>query len=311
VTGATAARGPFGRVERSSEEGRGRRRSFVTYLIVLAIIVVVWEGIKFLGGVPWREPGAPPGSPVLWNPPFRWPIANDLKLPHIWTILLSFGQPWQPAVSSENLGQYLFGAALYTWREAAIGFVLGALLGLALATIFVHVRLLERALVPYVIASQTIPIIALAPLIVFAVGQGVLAVVIIATYLTFFPVTIAMIRGLRSVDPRAIELMRSYAASRAEIYWKVRLPASLPYLFTALKISATASIVGAIIGEDTGGIQQGLGRVITTFNQYYATGPEKLWAAIIVASILGVAFFLVIRVAEIVVLRGRPGAAAG
>jgi NitT/TauT family transport system permease protein len=229
----------------------------------------------------------------------------------VWTILLSFGEAWQPAVSSENLGQYLFGAALYTWREAAIGFVLGALLGLALATIFVHVRLLERALVPYVIASQTIPIIALAPLIVFAVGQGIFAVVIIATYLTFFPVTIAMIRGLRSVDPRAIELMRSYAASRAEIYWKVRLPASLPYLFTALKISATASIVGAIIGEDTGGIQQGLGRVITTFNQYYATGPEKLWAAIIVASLLGVAFFLVIRAAEIVVLRGRPGAAAG
>ena len=311
MTSATAARGPLGRAETSSEDGRGRRRSVVTYLLVLAIIFVVWEGIKLVGGVPWREPGAAPGSPILWNPPFRWPIANDLKLPHVWTILLSFGEPWQPAVSSENLGQYLFGAALYTWREAAIGFVLGALLGLALATIFVHVRLLERALVPYVIASQTIPIIALAPLIVFAVGQGIFAVVIIATYLTFFPVTIAMIRGLRSVDPRAIELMRSYAASRAEIYWKVRLPASLPYLFTALKISATASIVGAIIGEDTGGIQQGLGRVITTFNQYYATGPEKLWAAIIVASLLGVAFFLVIRAAEIVVLRGRPGAAAG
>ena len=311
MTSATAARGPLGRAETSSEDGRGRRRSVVTYLLVLAIIFIVWEGIKFVGGVPWREPGAAPGSPILWNPPFRWPIANDLKLPHVWTILLSFGEPWQPAVSSENLGQYLFGAALYTWREAAIGFVLGALLGLALATIFVHVRLLERALVPYVIASQTIPIIALAPLIVFAVGQGIFAVVVIATYLTFFPVTIAMIRGLRSVDPRAIELMRSYAASRAEIYWKVRLPASLPYLFTALKISATASIVGAIIGEDTGGIQQGLGRVITTFNQYYATGPEKLWAAIIVASLLGVAFFLVIRAAEIVVLRGRPGAAAG
>src|SRR4029453_13025703 len=133
------------------DDGRGRRRSVVTYLLVLAIIFVVWEGIKFLGGVPWREPGAAPGSPILWNPPFRWPIANDLKLPHLWTILLSFGEPWQPAVSSENLGQYLFGAALYTWREAAIGFVLGALLGLALATIFVHVRLLERALVPYVI----------------------------------------------------------------------------------------------------------------------------------------------------------------
>ena len=311
MTGATAARGSLRRIDETAGEGRGRRRRAVLYLAVLAIVVLVWEGGKALGGVPWREPGGPPGSPVLWNPPFRWPFFNDLKLPHLWTIGLSFLQPWQPAVSDQNLAQYLFGAALYTWREAAIGFVLGTLLGLALATIFVHVRLLERALVPYVIASQTIPIIALAPLIVWAVGQGVFAVIIIATYLTFFPVTIAMIRGLRSVDPRAIELMRSYAASPAEIYWKVRLPASVPYLFTALKISATASIVGAIIGEDTGGIQAGLGRVIATFNQYYATGPEKLWAAIIAASALGVAFYLIVRAAEIVALRRRPGAAAG
>ena len=160
---------------------------------------------------------------------------------------------------------------------------------------------------PYVIASQTIPIIALAPLIVFALGQDVLSVVVIATYLTFFPVTIAMIRGLRSFDPRALELLRSYGASKTGIYTKLRLPASMPYFFTALKIAATASIVGAIIAEDTGGISEGLGRVITTFNQYYITEPEKLWAAIFVAGVLGVAFFLVIRVAEIIVLRGRPG----
>jgi NitT/TauT family transport system permease protein len=310
VTSATATSGSFGRAESAVVVGRGRRRSALTFLAVLAIVFLVWEGVKFLGGVPWREPGALPGSPVLWNPPFRWAFASDLKLPHIWNIVLALFQPWQRGADI-NLGQYLFGAALYTWREAAIGFALGALLGLLLATVFVHVRLLERALVPYVIASQTIPIIALAPMIVFAIGQGVLAVVLIATYLTFFPVTIAMIRGLRSVDPRALELMRSYAASPAEIYWKVRLPASLPYLFTALKISATASIVGAIIGEDTGAIQAGLGRVITTFNQYYATGPEKLWTAILAASLLGIAFFSVIRAAEILVLRGRPGAAAG
>ena len=153
--------------------------------------------------------------------------------------------------------------------------MLGSLLGLGLATAFVHSRLAERAFVPYVIASQTIPIIALAPLIVFALGQSVLSVVVIATYLTFFPVTIAMIRGLRSFDPRALELMRSYGASKTGIYTKLRLPASLPYLFTALKIAATASIVGAIIGEDTGGIEEGLGRVIMTFNQYYITGPGE------------------------------------
>lgn len=277
----------------------------VAFVLLIVVILVLWEGVKFLGGTPWKAIGAGPGSPVIWNPPFRWTFANDLNLPHVWNIAYAMGQPFQRG-ADQTLLQYLVGAALYTWREAALGFVLGSLLGLSLATVFVHSRLAERAFVPYVIASQTIPIIALAPLIVFALGQGVLAVVVIATYLTFFPVTIAMLRGLRSFDPRALELLRSYGAGRVGIFTKLRLPASMPYLFTALKIAATASIVGAIIGEDTGAIQAGLGRVITTFNQYYATGPEKLWAAIFVAAILGVTFFLLVRLAEIVALRTRP-----
>ncbi|HEY6571096.1 MAG TPA: ABC transporter permease subunit, partial [Candidatus Limnocylindrales bacterium] len=272
----------------------------------IVFVLLAWEGVKFLGGTPWRAPGALPGSPVLWNPPFRWAFANDINLPHVWNIAIALGRPFQSG-RDVSLFQYLVGAALYTWREALLGFLLGSLLGLGLATAFVHSRLAERAFVPYVIASQTIPIIALAPLIVFALGQGVLSVVVIATYLTFFPVTIAMLRGLRSFDPRALELMRSYGASKTGIYTKLRLPASMPYFFTALKIAATASIVGAIIAEDTGAIKEGLGRVITTFNQYYATGPEKLWAAIFIAGVLGIGFFLVIRAAEIIVLRGRPG----
>ena len=283
---------------------RSRARPVVTLALFALLVFAVWEGLKFLGGVPWRPIGAGPGAPVLWNPPFRWAFANDLNLPHVWNIAYALGQPFQRN-ADQSLAEYLFGASLYTWREAGIGFLLGAFLGLVLATIFVHSRLMERAFVPYVIASQTIPIIALAPLIVFALGQGVFSVVIIATYLTFFPVTIAMNRGLRSFDPRSLELMRSYAASRPTIYWKLRLPASLPYLFTALKIAAGASIVGAIIGEDTGGIQAGLGRVITTFNQYYITGPEKLWAAILAAALLGIVFFGCIRLVEMVLLRGR------
>jgi NitT/TauT family transport system permease protein len=285
-----------------------RRRSALAFSAVIIGVLFLWEGVKLIGGTPWREPGALPGAPILWNPPLRWPFATDLNLPHIWNIALAFGEPWQRG-ADKTVAQFLVEAALYTWREALIGFFLGALLGLVLATVFVHSRLLERALVPYVIASQTVPIVALAPMVVFAVGANVTSVVIITTYLTFFPVTIAMIRGLRSFDPRAMELMRSYAASRAEIYWKLRLPASLPYLFTALKISATASIVGAIIGEGPGGISDGLGRVIITFNQYYITGPEKLWAAIIVSALLGIVFFLCVRAAELLVLRGRPGAA--
>jgi NitT/TauT family transport system permease protein len=142
-------------------------------------------------------------------------------------------------------------------------------------------------------------------MIVFAFGQEVISVVIIATYLTFFPVTIAMIRGLRSPDPRAIELMRSYAASRWSVFWKLRMPASLPYLFTALKISATASIVGAIVGEGPGGIPDGLGRAIINFNSQYVSGPEKLWAAILACAVVGIAFFLIVRAAELLALRGR------
>ena len=289
---------------------KGLLRGLALLLVVLLAITIVWEGAKFLGGVPWRAPGAGPGEPVIHDPPFDWAFVNDLNLPHVWNIGVALTEPFERG-SDDSLAVGLFKAALYTWREAGIGFIAGAALGLLLATVFVHSRLLERALVPYVIASQTIPILALTPVVAFALGRSVLAVVVVATYLTFFPVTIAMIRGLRSFDPRSLELMRSYAASPWQIYWKLRLPASLPYLFTALKISATASIVGAIIGEDVGAIQEGLGRVITTFNQYYITGPEKLWAAILFAALLGGAFFLVVRAIELIVLRGRPGAAAG
>ena len=290
--------------------GIGRQRQILLLVGFVVVVFVLWEGAKFLGGVPWRELGTGPQGPVIHNPPFRWPVANDLNLPHIWNILLVLFDPFQRG-SDVTVLQHVVGAALYTWREAGIGFVVGAFVGLALATAFVHSRLLERAFVPYVIASQTIPIIALAPMIVFAFGQSVISVVIIATYLTFFPVTIAMIRGLRSYDPRAMELMRSFAASPWQAYVKLRLPASLPYLFTALKIAATASIVGAIVGEGPGGVADGLGRVIITYNQYYITGPEKLWATILITALLGIAFFLLIRGLEVLVLRARPSAVAG
>ena len=292
-------------------ERYSRRRRIATLVGFGIGVLLVWEAVKGLGGVPWRFKDVfATGMAIQYSPPFRFPFASDLNLPHWFSILGALAAPVQRN-ADESLGQFLLGAAFYTWREAAIGFVVGALLGLVLSTVFVHSRLAERAFVPYVVASQTIPIVALAPMVVYAFGPNVASVVVIATYLTFFPVTIAMIRGLRAPDPRALELMRSYAAGRWAIYRKVRLPASLPYLFTALKIAATASIVGAIIGEGPGGIPDGLGRAIINFNQQYITGPEKLWAAILVSSLLGISFFVLIRAAELVVLRGRPGAAEG
>ena len=278
-------------------------RSVIAFIVMLALLLVAWEGAKWLGGVPWREFMGMPLDPPH-NPPFRVQQLSDLNLPHVWEIAGAFAQPAQRR-SEFPLGAVLIDAALFTWRGAAIGFVLGAVIGLALAIVFVHSRLLERALVPYVIASQTIPIIALAPMVVLWVGREWLSVAIISAYLTFFPVTIAGIRGLSSPEPRALELMRSYAATRRAVLWKVRLPAALPYLFTALKISATASIVGAIVAEAPTGIRGGLGRAIINFNQQYTSGPEKLWATVIVAAALGIAFFALVRVAEMLVLRGH------
>jgi NitT/TauT family transport system permease protein len=279
-------------------------------LLFVVLLVGVWEGAKALGGDPWRFTDAS-GAEVVYRPPFKWEIASDLSLPHVWKIWEALAAPVQRQ-QAQSLAAFLVGAALHTGQEAALGFLFGGVFGLALAAVFVHSKLAERAFMPYIVASQTIPILALAPLIAFAFGNGLVGIVIVAAYLTFFPVAVAQLRGLTSPDPRALELMRSVAASRWTIFWKVRMPASLPYLFAALKIAATASIVGAIVGEgNPGGSQFGLGRSILNFNEQYGSAPEKLWAAMIASALLGLAFFMAIRLAELIVLRGRPDAAAG
>lgn len=287
---------------------RSLLRGTLIGLLFLVVLIGIWEGAKALGGDPWRFTDST-GAEIVYRPPFKWQIVSDLSLPHVWEIAQALAAPVQRQ-QEQTLAGFLIGAALYTGREAALGFLFGGLLGLALAAAFVHSKLAERAFMPYVVASQTIPILALAPLIAFAFGNGVLGIVIVASYLTFFPVTIAQLRGLTSPDPRALELMRSCAASRWTIFWKVRMPASLPYLFAALKVAATASIVGAIVGEgNPGGSQFGLGRAILNFNEQYTSAPEKLWAAILAASLLGLAFFLAVRLAELFALRGRPPSA--
>jgi NitT/TauT family transport system permease protein len=289
----------------SARPARRRRVRVVFFVLFFVGLLVLWEALKFIGGDPVRVDGQ-----VIWDPPLKIGMASDINMPHVWSVFGRLGEPTTGG-SDETLAWYLTLQALYTWREAFIGFALGAFLGIGLATAFVHFGLIERALVPYVVASQTIPIVALAPLIVYLVGHNVSSVVIIATYLSFYPVTIAMLRGLRSPDPRALELMRSYAAGRWAVLWKVRFPASLPYLFTALKITATASIVGAIVGEGPGGIQFGLGRAILFFAQQYTVAPEKLWGAVLFTALLGIVFFGVVRGVELRILRNRPEAAAG
>ncbi len=280
---------------------RRRLRPVTGFLTVFVLLLIVWELIKVLGGSPWRyDSFLGTGIAIDHQPPFEFPFATDIKLPHTWDIAAEFFA--LDAVGATTL-ERLAGAALFTLRNAAIGFALGSLLGLGLAILLVHVQILERAIVPLIVASQTIPIIAIAPLIVIGLKADWFGVAIVSTYLTFFPVTIAALRGLRSYDPRALELMRSYAASRGAILRKLRLPAARPYLFTGFRIAAPAAVVGAIVGELPSLIQDGLARQIITGMQYYSLNAEYLWAAIVISSVLGIGVYLLVVGVEAFVLR--------
>jgi NitT/TauT family transport system permease protein len=262
--------------------------------IVLAGLCALWEGFKWFGETTDLKIGA-----------F---VVNDRTFPHIHDII---GQLFEPSRrNGPMLIEVLWDAALFTAKEAAVGFALGASIGFLLGTVLAHSRLLQRGFLPYIVASQTIPILAIAPMVVVWLGgRGApdwFSVSVISAYLTFFPVTINTLRGLTSADPRALELMRSYAASPFQIYWKLRLPTSLPFLFTAFKIAATASVVGAIIGELPASIQDGLGGAILNFNQYYATSPPSLWATNLIAALLGITFFLIVVLVERIVVRRAP-----
>ena len=282
-----------------------RLRVALVWLAILVSLIVVWEGAKWLFGDPWRIHTTFVGLPIdiEHRPPFRNRIASDLSLPHIWEVVGAFALPAQR--NGPPLGLILTEQALFTFREALIGFTFGGLLGLLLGIGFVHSRLAERAFVPYVVASQTVPILAISPLIVVATKAGWVSVAIISAYLTFFPVTIAALRGLRAADPRAFELMRSYAAGKVAVLWKLRLPTSVPYLFSSLRVAAAASVIGALIGELPSGIPDGLGSSLLNYNQYYTSGPERLWATLIMCSVLGLGFVGLVRLAETLLTRNR------
>jgi len=275
--------------------GIGRVALFV---LVGAALWGLWEAYRWL----WiRE---------SWTWPF---IVTDTSMPHLHSIFQALWEHARPGGVGPRLITILGEAALFTAKEAAAGFALGAILGFALGVLLAHFRLLQRGFLPWVVASQTVPILVIAPMIVVWLNPKLPAglrdwgsVAVIAAYLTFFPVTINTIRGLQSADRRQLELMRSYAAGNWSILWKLRFPAALPYIFAALKVSATASVVGAIIGELPSSIQDGLGGQIINYSQYYTIQPTGLWATNVIAAALGIAFFLVVLIAEKIVVRRAP-----
>jgi NitT/TauT family transport system permease protein len=177
-----------------------------------------------------------------------------------------------------------------TLSATFLGFLLGATFGIILAVLIVHARTLQKSLLPWIICSQMVPILAVAPIVIVVLGsiglRGLLPKAIISAYLCFFPVTIGVVKGLTSPDPIQRDLMRTWSATPAQIFWKLRWPASLPFLFTSLKVSITISLIGAIVAELPTGAQAGIGARLLAGSYYGQT--IQIWAALVAASVLAV-----------------------
>ena len=271
----------------------------VATAIALLLVVGIWEGYKWVGqqtGDYW--PGTSIDLPAS---------TDDLTMPHAMDIADELFEEVRDGRARLPLYLFLLKKGWFTLQEAAIGFTLGLTVGLGLAILMLRWRVAERGLLPWINVSQTVPLIALAPIVVTWGRQqdlpDMLSISLIAAYLTFFPVAVSALRGLQSPDSDHVELMRSYAAPWWTVLVKLRLPAARVYLFPALKIAATLSVVGAIVGEISIGTKTGLGRAILEYAQRYAVSPERLYASVIGAAVLGLLVFGLVSLAEWIVVR--------
>ncbi len=274
---------------------------------LLAALLVVW----YLGCIGLNSQGAiervlAPKGPYTTADLIAttWSIERPvLPAPHqvaadLWTSVIDW-----PLGSPRNL---LYHVAV-TAQSTLVGFALGSLLGVALAAAIVHSRTLDRALLPWIVASQTVPVLAIAPIVLVILGSlgfaGVAPKAAIAMYLCFFPVTVAMVQGLRSPQRIETELMHTYAASRMQAFWMLRLPAALPFLFPSLRVAIAAGLVGAMVAELPTGAQAGLGAKLLTGSYYGNT--VGIWSALVMSAVLGLLLTAAVAGVERAVMRRR------
>jgi NitT/TauT family transport system permease protein len=274
--------------------------SLAPVLTVLVLLMLAW----YIGAVALNAPQVTErleglGQPWFWQDLVAgaWAMERPvLPAPH--QVLLNWwASVFEHAVDSPR--SLIFHAGV-TLTATLLGFVLGMLLGVLLAIGVVHSAVLDRGLLPWIIASQTIPILAIAPMVVVVLGSlgypALVSKAVISMYLCFFPVAIGMVKGLRSPDPLQMDLMRTYSASNQQRLLKLRLPAALPFLFASAKVAIATSLVGAIVGELPTGAQAGLGARLLSGSYFGQT--IQIWSALFMAALLGVALVAAVGLAE-------------
>jgi len=290
VSSGTATRG--GLVERAA-------RRTVLFVAALGLAAVAWELYKAIG-------------PEQGGDIFGWriiPKTNDRVMPHVWEMLAEFGDP---AIGSgdQKVWSVLLGYSWFTFRMALAGLVVGTAIGVGLAVFMARLRVVERGLLPYLVISQTIPLIALAPQV--TVIRGTLGLpqwtsaVALAAFLSFFPITVSTLRGLQSVPKASLELMDSYAAGWWTTLVKLRFPSAIPYMVPGLKLAATAAVIGVIVTEITLGGLRGVGFATIDYSQKVTSQPASVYAAVFAAAALGLFMFGLVVLSEAFMMRNRP-----
>jgi len=276
---------------------RGLRR-VAMFVLAIALVAVIWEVYKALG-------------PEEGGKIFGWrliPRTSDRAMPHTWEMV---GRLFDPEVRGKDtpIWQAVLGYSWFTFRMAVIGLLFGGAFGVVLAVVMARFEVLERGLLPYVIASQTVPLIALAPQVAALGGNWDLPkwmwVSALGAFLAFFPIAVATLKGLSTAPAASLELMDSYAAGWWSTLIKLRFPAAVPSIIPGVKLAATASVIGVIVSEVSTGVR-GVGFAALTYAQKATSDPAQLYTAVFGAAALGLLMFGLIVAIEAYLMRNRP-----
>jgi NitT/TauT family transport system permease protein len=283
-----------------------RRAAYRTMMFVVALagVAALWEFYKWVGP---DDGGKVFGAAIL-------PRANDTAMPHVWSMLSRYGKP-ELRGSDTQIWQVVLSGAWYSFRLSLVGFVLGGTIGVGLAIVMARFRIVERGLLPYLVLSQTVPLIALAPLVVAWGGKleigpftwpRWLSASVLGAFLAFFPISVGTLRGLSSAPSAALELMQSYAATWRQTLVRLRFPAAVPFMVPALKLGATGAVIGVVVAEISTGLKGGIGRLIIEYAREATADPAKVFTAVFGAAALGLAMAGIVAAVDMVLMRNRP-----
>ncbi len=274
------------------------------FVAALALVVVIWETYKVLGP---EDGGQLLGVRIL-------PRTSEYAMPHVWDMFSRFGRA-EVRGSDRTVFAAVLAGAWYSFRLSVAGFVLGGVIGVGLAVLMARFKWVQRGVLPYLVVSQTVPLIALAPLIVswggkLEIGAFVwprwMSVSVLGAFLAFFPIAVGTLRGLAAASASSVELMQSYAASWTKTLFKLRFPTAVPYMVPAFRLGASASVIGVVVAEISTGLRGGIGRLIIEYAREATGDPAKVYTAIFGAAALGLVMAGAVVAVDVIVMRNRP-----